>query len=77
MAGYFNEIHAGGPPRDGIPSIDRPRFVDADDADRLKAADRVLGLDLNGVVKAYPIGILNRDFWPKPPKVCTSDQPAA
>ncbi len=27
------EILSGGPPRDGIPSIDRPRFVVAEEAD--------------------------------------------
>jgi len=27
------EIHHGGPPRDGIPSIDRPKFISAEAAD--------------------------------------------
>lgn len=53
------QIHAGGPPRDGIPSIDEPRFIDPDDANFLVPGDRVLGLAHNGVAKAYPIKILN------------------
>lgn len=53
------EIHSGGPPRDGIPAIDRPRFLSAAEARELKPGDRVLGLDLDGVAKAYPIAIMN------------------
>lgn len=54
-----DEIVSGGPPRDGIPAIDRPRFVPAERARFLKPADRVLGLALGGEVRAYPIAILN------------------
>ena len=54
-----DEIHSGGPPRDGIPSIDEPRFVKPADAHFLQADDRVLGISRNGVSKAYPIAILN------------------
>ncbi len=53
------EIHAGGPPRDGIPALDRPRFVAAGEAAYLKDDDRVLGLSRHGIDKAYPIRILN------------------
>ncbi len=55
----INEIHHGGPPRDGIPSIDKPVFVDASKASFLKNNDDVLGLSFNGINKAYPIRILN------------------
>lgn len=51
-------IEQGGPPRDGIPSIDRPRFVDADKSG-LKGADRVLGIVRSGIPRAYPVRILN------------------
>jgi hypothetical protein len=51
-------IEAGGPPRDGIPAIDRPRFVSAPAA-RLRPEERVLGVALDGLAKAYPIRILN------------------
>lgn len=54
-----NEIFSGGPPKDGIPSIDRPAFVKATQASFLKDTDRVLALSRNGVSKAYPIRILN------------------
>jgi hypothetical protein len=53
-------IEHGGPPRDGIPSIDSPRFVNAEDAGFLDAEDRVLGIELGGHSKAYPVRILNR-----------------
>jgi len=51
-------IVQGGPPRDGIPAIDRPRFVDAARSG-LEAKDRVLGLRLGGEARAYPVRILN------------------
>lgn len=51
-------IRRGGPPRDGIPAIDRPRFVAASRAG-LAEDDRVLGLADRGVARAYPIRILN------------------
>jgi len=54
-----DEIHHGGPARDGIPSIDRPRFVSVDQADYLQDPDRVLGINRNGVTKAYPVMMLN------------------
>lgn len=53
------DIHAGGPVRDGIPSIDRPRFVSARDADVLRGHDDVLGIVRGGVARAYPIRIMN------------------
>jgi len=53
------EIKSGGPPRDGIPSLDYPEFVAAGDATYLKDRDRVLGISINGVARAYPIRILN------------------
>lgn len=53
------EIHGGGPAKDGIPALDHPAFIAADQADFLKPEDRVLGLIRNGIAKAYPIAILN------------------
>jgi hypothetical protein len=52
------QIVRGGPPRDGIPSIDRPRFVAAAEA-RLTRDDRVLGVVHRGIARAYPVRILN------------------
>ncbi len=51
-------IEKGGPPRDGIPAIDQPRFVSAERA-ALAADDRVLGIERDGVARAYPVRILN------------------
>jgi hypothetical protein len=53
------EIRQGGPPKDGIPAIDRPRFLSAGEARFLQPGARVLGVLRNGVAKAYPIAILN------------------
>ena len=53
------EIHQGGPPRDGIPAIDDPRFIAADEARWLAPEDRVLAVVRRGEAKAYPIRILN------------------
>jgi hypothetical protein len=52
-------IHQGGPPKDGIPAIDRPDFVTAREAAFLRPDDRILGVARNGLAKAYPIAILN------------------
>ena len=56
-----DEILSGGPPKDGIPAIDRPRFVSATKASGsfLDDGDRVLALVVNGKKKAYPLKILN------------------
>lgn len=54
-----NEIRHGGPPKDGIPAIDNPRFVASGEADFLQPQDRVMGMVHKGIAKAYPIRILN------------------
>ena len=53
------QILGGGPPRDGIPAIDNPTFQFAESATWLEPEDRILGVFLNGVSRAYPIAILN------------------
>lgn len=53
------QIFQGGPPKDGIPSIDSPKFLTVDKAAYLESTDRVLGVVVDGVAKAYPIRILN------------------
>jgi len=55
----IDEIHGGGPAKDGIPALYDPRFTSAKDVEYLKQSDRILGLIINGEVKAYPIKILN------------------
>ena len=53
------KIKHGGPPKDGIPAIDNPKFIRADEVDFIKPKDRVIGVFRDGVAKAYPIRILN------------------
>lgn len=53
------EILHGGPPRDGIPTIDNPKYVTAEQANYIKPEDRVLGVYHNGIARAYPVLILN------------------
>lgn len=53
------DILIGGPPRDGIPSIDNPKFLKANAAKFIRPADRVIGITINGESRAYPINILN------------------
>jgi hypothetical protein len=55
----IDQIVNGGPPRDGIPSIDNPKFVSVQDASKfLQAADLVIGVSINGDTRAYPLQIL-------------------
>ncbi|MFQ5548433.1 MAG: DUF3179 domain-containing protein [Woeseia sp.] len=54
-----DEILHGGPQRDGIPSLDHPKFVSAMDAEFLGSPDRVLGIEVDGIARAYPVRILN------------------
>ncbi|MGE0161293.1 MAG: DUF3179 domain-containing protein [Gemmatimonadales bacterium] len=54
-----SEIVSGGPPKDGIPAIDAPRFESARDANRRIDPDEpVAVLRRNGEAKAYPLQIL-------------------
>jgi len=70
-----SEIKGGGPPKDGIPSIDLPNFLNTQESP-LSPQDRVLGVYLNGIAKAYPIKILNyheivNDYFNEKPVVIT------
>jgi len=54
-----DQILSGGPPPDGIPSIDRPRFTNAANATFLtNDYDWVIGINYNGDQRAYPLMIL-------------------
>ncbi len=53
------ELQSGGPGKDGIPSIDNPRFIKPDKAKKwLKPIEPVISLVINGKAKAYPLQIL-------------------
>jgi hypothetical protein len=55
----YNEIISGGPGKDGIPAIDRPRMVPAAEAASfLDPAEPVLSLEIGGEARAYPLQIL-------------------
>lgn len=54
----LGEIISGGPPKDGIPSIDDPKFVRVSQVTDLADVEPVIGLEVNGEAKAYPIRIL-------------------
>lgn len=53
------EILRGGPPRDGIPSINEPLFQKPEDVSLWRSDDLMLTYDQGEVSFAYPIGILN------------------
>ncbi len=56
---FAANVRSGGPPKDGIPPIDRPKYVPAGEASKfLQAQDIVFGLEHRGVVKAYPQKVL-------------------
>ena len=53
------EIISGGPPPDGIPSLDSPVFADVSDSlDQLETAESVVALEINGDARAYPVRVL-------------------
>ncbi|MCH7850289.1 MAG: DUF3179 domain-containing protein [Nanoarchaeota archaeon] len=54
-----NNLVSGGPPKDGIPSIDNPIYLSSAEAD-LDDDDVVFGVNYNGFVAAYPKSIM---FW--------------
>jgi hypothetical protein len=55
----FSTLRSGGPPKDGIPSIDAPTFIPPSRAsDWLQPQEPVIALHHNGNAKAYPLQIL-------------------
>ncbi len=55
----LEEIIAGGPPKDGIPAINSPRFVaPLEAAEWLGGNEPVISLTLKGESRAYPLQIL-------------------
>lgn len=54
----FSEIIAGGPPRDGIPSIDDPIFEPAHSLTELGPHEPLIRLEVDGEVRGYPLRIL-------------------
>lgn len=54
----LSQLLNGGPPKDGIPSIDNPKF-DTAQTTPFSANETVIGVVVNGEAKAYPYGIMN------------------
>jgi len=55
----FTEILSGGPPKDGIPAVDDPKFINVGDESRLSAREPVITLELDGKTpRAYPLRYL-------------------
>jgi len=55
----LSTLRPGGPPKDGIPSIDNPSFVSIEAASRwIDPKEPVIAIQMNGVAKAYPLQIL-------------------
>ena len=54
----FSEILSGGPPRDGIPPIDNPKFIVATAQTGLAPTEPVISLEIDGNARAYPLRIL-------------------
>jgi len=56
----LEKILSGGPPKDGIPSIDNPQFESVTDADTyLNDAGLGIAVSFNGIDRFYPNQILN------------------
>jgi hypothetical protein len=53
-----NQIVRGGPPRDGIPAINTPRFISVPEASFLEDTDRIISFEHKGIVRAYPTRIM-------------------
>ncbi len=55
----LNEIIGGGPPKDGIPSIDNPKFTSVAEANKALADDQPgIAFSMSGVDRFYPFQIL-------------------
>ena len=54
----LSDIRSGGPPKDGIPAIDEPKFVSVSDDTVLTDRDPVMALEINGDARAYPLYVL-------------------
>lgn len=70
----FGDIVAGGPPRDGIPSIDDPMFVEASEVDDIGDREPVIIYPLEGAPRAYPLRIL---IWHEIVNDVVDDRPVA
>ncbi len=55
----LDELISGGPPKDGIPAIDDPRFISVDEAARwLERREPVAVVTLGGATHVYPLQVM-------------------
>ena len=54
----YEEIISGGPPKDGIPSIDHPSFVPIGEAHDLAPHEPVISVHIGDEARAYPLRIM-------------------
>jgi hypothetical protein len=54
----LREFQSGGPGKDGIPALDRPRFLPVSKVGFLRPQEPVIALTLAGRARAYPLQIL-------------------
>ncbi len=55
----YSEILSGGPPKDGIPAIDDPKFVSIEEADTwLSPVEPVILFQIGDDTRAYPLQVL-------------------
>ena len=54
-----DEIVWGGVVKDGIPALNDPAFISADEATYLRGDERVFGVSINGDHRAYPFRIMD------------------
>jgi hypothetical protein len=54
----LSRLRSGGPPPDGIPSIDEPVFYSAASVDYLSPTSPVLAVEIDGDARAYPLEVV-------------------
>jgi len=55
----LSELKSGGPPKDGIPSIDNPVFISQNDASKwIESAEPIIAFSHEGEARAYPLQVL-------------------
>jgi hypothetical protein len=54
----LEQFQPGGPPKDGIPAIDEPRYSRAEDVDFLEDREPVIEITVDDESRAYPLQIL-------------------
>jgi hypothetical protein len=55
----LHELKKGGPPKDGIPSIDNPKFTSVEEADSwINEKEPVIVLEYNKQARAYPLQVM-------------------